>query len=45
MPATAGPIAAPAIAVATCETATSQKFCDRRMIIDASTVQTPGTIT
>ena len=45
MPLTAGPIAAPAIAVATCDAATSQKLCDSRMIIEARTVQIPGTMT
>jgi hypothetical protein len=45
MPDTVGPIAAPAMAVATCDTVTSQKFCDSRMIPDAITVQIPGMMT
>jgi hypothetical protein len=45
IPLTAGPIAAPAIAVAIWETATNQKFCERRMTAEASTEQTPGMIT
>ena len=36
MPVTAGTIAAPAIAVATCEPATAQKFCQSRMIEEAA---------
>src|ERR1700722_10048145 len=45
MPDTAGPIAAPAIAVATCDIVTSQKFCEIRIRPDAVTVQIPGMIT
>ena len=45
MPATAGPIAAPAMAVAICEAATGQKPCESRMIAEARTVQMPGMMT
>src|ERR1700722_16433280 len=45
MPDTAGPIAAPAIAVATCDIVPSQKFCEIRIRPDAVTVQIPGMIT
>jgi hypothetical protein len=42
MPDTAGPIAAPAIAVETCDSVTSQKLCESRTMPDAITVQMPG---
>ena len=42
MPETAGPIAAPATAVATWDSVTSQKLCERKTIPDAITVQMPG---
>src|SRR3569833_338515 len=45
MPATAGPIAAPAIAVATCDSATGQNDCESRMTAEANTVQPPGAAT
>ena len=45
MPFTAGPIAAPATAVATWDRLTSQKLCDSRMMVEAATVQIPGTMT
>src|SRR5579863_4904797 len=45
IPVTAGPIAAPAIAVATCERAIGQKACEIRMAADARTVQIPGMTT
>ena len=38
IPITAGPITDPAIAVATCEILTSQKFCEKRMMADAMAV-------
>ncbi len=41
MPATAGPIAAPAIAVATWDAATSQNSCDSSTIPDATTAAIP----
>lgn len=41
MPATAGPIAAPAIAVAIWLAVTTSADCDNRMRKDASTVQMP----
>ena len=45
MPATAGTMAAPAMAVATWDSVTSQKFCEIRMIAEASTAQMPGNTT
>ena len=45
MPLTAGPIAAPAIAVATCDVATSQNSWLNSTMADASTVQMPGMMT
>ena len=45
IPATAGPIAAPAIAVATWLTVTTAQACDHRIRKDASTVQMPVTTT
>jgi hypothetical protein len=45
MPVSAGPIAAPATAVATCDSATTQKTCDAKMIIEARTVQMPSMMT
>ncbi len=45
MPVTAGPIAAPAIAVATWLTVTTQPDCENRIRNDAITVQMPVTIT
>ncbi len=42
MPDTAGPIAAPAIAVATCESVTNQKLCESKTMPDAISVQMPG---
>ena len=42
---TAGTMAAPAIAVATCEVATSQNSCESSTIAEAATVQMPGMIT
>ena len=45
MPATAGPIAAPAIAVAIWLAVTTTPDCDQRIRKDASTVQMPVTIT
>src|SRR5258708_35746537 len=44
-PITAGPIAAPAIAVAACAEATNQKCCESRISPKAATVNTPATIT
>jgi hypothetical protein len=45
MPFTAGPIAAPAIAVATWDTDTSQNCCESRITAEAKTVQIPGMTT
>jgi hypothetical protein len=45
MPVTAGTIAAPAIAVAICEAATSQNACESRASAEATTVQMPGMMT
>jgi hypothetical protein len=45
MPTTAGPMAAPAMAVATCEPATGQNRWVSSRMADASTVQTPETMT
>src|SRR3954453_18348565 len=45
MPVTAGTIAALASDCATCENVTAQKFCEIRMIADASTTQMPGITT
>ena len=45
MPVTAGTIAALASDCATCENVTAQKFCEIRMIADASTTQMPGMTT
>ena len=45
MPDTAGPIAAPATAVATCDSVTSQKLCESKTMPEAITVQMPGMIT
>ena len=45
MPLTAGPMAAPAMAVAICEADTSQNDCESRITAEASTVQMPGTMT
>ena len=44
MPVTAGTIAAPAIEVAICEAATAQKFCHSRIMDEAATTATPGTM-
>ena len=41
MPVTAGAMAAPAIAVATCAIATVQKDCESRMNAEANTVHAP----
>ena len=45
MPETAGPIAAPAIAVATWDSVTSQKLCESKTMPEAITVQMPGMMT
>ncbi len=45
MPVTAGPIAAPAIAVATWLTVTTSPACENRIRNDAITVQMPVTMT
>ncbi len=45
MPVTAGTIAEPAIEVAICEAATAQKFCQIRMMEEATTTAMPGTMT
>src|ERR1700722_2558542 len=45
IPVTAGPIVAPAIAVATCERVTGQNACESRMVAEARTVQAPGITT
>jgi hypothetical protein len=45
IPTTAGPIAAPAIAVATCEPAITQKLCEIQIKAEARTVNNPDRIT
>ena len=45
MPLTAGPTAAPAMAVATCESATGQKDCQIRMMAEAAIEKKPGITT